>query len=98
MATFFYESMWNLMVFSVLWFVIRKRKKHEGAVVLWYALLYGTGRAMIEGLRTDSLRIFGLRVSQLLSLGLALSAGVILLILALHDRKNREAASCHPPR
>ena len=91
MATFFYESVWNVTVFAVLWFVIRQRKKHHGVVTLWYALLYGTGRAIIEGLRTDSLMVGAFRVSQLLSLTLALSAGVVLLILAICDRKNREA-------
>ena len=91
MATFFYESMWNLMVFAVLWFVIRKRKQHEGVIVLWYALLYGAGRSIIEGLRTDSLLISGLRVSQVLSLGLSVAAAVILLVIHLRNQRNREA-------
>ena len=91
MATFFYESMWNLGVFALLWFVIRKRKKHEGVVALWYAMLYGAGRAVIEGFRTDSLMLGPLRVSQLLSLLLALSAAIALIILGVHHRRKTEA-------
>lgn len=91
MATFFYESMWNLIVFCILWFVIRKRKRRNGVVTLWYALLYGTGRFFIEGLRTDSLMSGSLRVSQLLSLALVLSAAAILIALAIRNRRNREA-------
>lgn len=88
MATFFYESMWNLAVFLVLWFVIRRRKKHNGVVTLWYMLLYGTGRFFIEGLRTDSLMLGGLRVSQWLSAGLVLTAAAQLIVLAVCNRRS----------
>ena len=100
MATFFYESMWNMCVFCMLWFVIRKRKKTHGVVTLWYALLYGVGRAIIEGLRTDSLMAGSFRVSQLLSASIAATALVILIILGVlgrrQTRKNTEASSCPP--
>lgn len=68
MATFFYESVWNLGVFLAL-FLTRRRMTRRGDTALWYALLYGAGRLIIEGLRTDSLMTGGgtLRVSQLLS-------------------------------
>lgn len=91
MATFFYESVWNAAVFCILWFGVRPRKKHDGVVALWYALLYGTGRTLIEGLRTDSLMWGSVRVSQLLSLLLAVSAAAALLIIALRNRKKTEA-------
>ncbi len=91
MATFFYESMWNLLVFCVLWFIVRRRKRRHGVVALWYALLYGTGRFFIEGLRTDSLMSGTLRVSQLLSLILAVSSVATLLVLAILNRRKTEA-------
>ena len=49
---------------------------------LLYFLLYGLGRAWIEGLRTDSLYIGStdIRVSQALSLALVLVSLVILII------------------
>ena len=88
MATFFYESCWDISVFALLWFVLRKRSKHPGTVTLWYLLLYGTGRFFIEGLRTDSLMLGTLRVSQLLSLLLVMFAGVLLLLRAFKHEKS----------
>lgn len=86
MATFFYESMWNLLVFALLWFVIRKRAKQPGALTLSYLICYGVGRFFIEGLRTDSLMLGSIRFSQLLSLVLVLVCGAALII-----RKHRKA-------
>lgn len=91
MATFFYESMWNLAVFAVLWFIVRKRKRRSGVTTLWYALLYGTGRFLIEGLRTDSLMSGSLRVSQVLSLLLAIASAALLITIAILNRRKREA-------
>ncbi|HEX9062455.1 MAG TPA: prolipoprotein diacylglyceryl transferase, partial [Clostridia bacterium] len=64
--TFLYESLWNLGLFLfLLWF--RKRKKHNGEVFTLYLALYGFARFFIEGMRTDSLYIGTLRVSQMLA-------------------------------
>ena len=71
MATFFYESCWDLCGFIVLW-RYRLRAKHPGDVFFMYLLWYGAGRTIIEGLRTDSLMLGNIRVSQLLSLVLCL--------------------------
>ena len=87
MATFFYESCWDIAVFALLWFVIRKRTQKPGIITLWYLLLYGTGRFFIEGLRTDSLMLGSIRVSQLLSLALVISAGTILLVNTIKPKK-----------
>ncbi|MDL2257687.1 prolipoprotein diacylglyceryl transferase [Eubacteriales bacterium OttesenSCG-928-K08] len=67
MATFFYESMWCLLAFAFLWFVLRKRAKHDGDVFLWFVMLYSAERVFVEGLRGDSLMWGSIRVSQLLS-------------------------------
>lgn len=80
MATFFYESIWNLLVFLLLWFVIRKRRAVPGTTTLWYLLLYGMGRFLIEGLRTDSLMLGSIRVSRLLSLLLVIFSLVMLTV------------------
>ena len=68
MATFFYESVWNMAGFAFL-YLNRKRfqQKGYGHVFLWYIVWYGLGRMLIESLRTDSLMLGSLRVSQLLS-------------------------------
>lgn len=78
LATFFYESVWNLIGFVFL-YLNRKRFQSRwkwGHVFLWYLLWYGTGRMFIEGLRTDSLMLMDIRVSQLLSLLLCAAAGL----------------------
>ena len=81
--TFLYESLWNLACFIFLTVFIKKGKRqYDGQVALIYFFWYGLGRAWIEGLRTDSLYIgnTGIRVSQLLSLVIAVTAGVLLLV------------------
>ena len=88
--TFLYESLWNLLCFLFLrQFVGKGRRRYDGQCTLLYFLIYGAGRAWIEGLRTDSLYIgnTGIRVSQLLSLVLVLFSGVMLL--ALSKRKHK---------
>ena len=66
--TFLYESLWNLTGFILLHFLSKKRKV-DGEVFAGYLAWYGLGRAWIEGLRTDSLYLFGtgIRVSQLVA-------------------------------
>lgn len=87
--TFLYESIWDILVFLFLIFY-RKRKKAEGEVLFLYLILYGAGRALIEGLRTDSLYLGSFRVSQLLSVVL-LAVGVILFIyVRLRIRKKAD--------
>lgn len=75
--TFLYESVWNLAGFLLLHFLSKKRK-YDGQIALTYLAWYGLGRAFIEGLRTDSLYIGSIRVSQLLA---ALSCVVALCVL-----------------
>lgn len=71
--TFFYESMWNLMVFLIL-FMTSPKKRFNGQIFCMYLGLYGLGRFFIEQLRTDSLLLWGtsIPVSQALSAGLVL--------------------------
>lgn len=71
MATFFYESLWNALGFVALW-RLRSRVKRDGDLMLWYLLIYGPGRFLIEQLRTDSLYWGNVRVSQYLSLAFVL--------------------------
>ena len=85
-ATFFYESMWNLLLFVLLLIIAWKTKK-DGIMLATYFIGYGIGRFIIEGFRTDSLYFFGnIRVSQMLSLLLVI-CGIILLTLIQKRRK-----------
>ena len=66
--TFLYESLWNAIGFVLLHFY-SKHRKFKGEIFTLYVAWYGLGRCLIEGLRTDSLYLFGtgIRVSQLLA-------------------------------
>ncbi len=77
--TFFYESLWNLIGFLLLHFYSKKRK-FKGECALLYVAWYGLGRAWIEGLRTDSLRLGSLRVSQ----GLAVISCIAAVCVLVH--------------
>ena len=67
--TFLYESLWNLLVFAMLYFLLRRRlQQTPGALLLCYVGLYSIGRFFVEGLRIDSLMLGPLRVAQVMSL------------------------------
>ena len=87
--TFLYESAWNLLGFILL-NGISKGRKYDGQIALMYVAWYGLGRAMIEGLRTDSLWWGNFRVSQVLAAISCLIALVALIWLAFrpHDPAN----------
>lgn len=87
--TFFYESMWNLLVFGLILFYEKKYKKSEGELIAVYAIAYSIGRFFIEGLRTDSLYFMGLRTAQLISMG-AIIIGVLLLVKLRKKTKRYE--------
>ena len=87
--TFLYESVWNLVGFVLLHFLSKKRK-YDGQIALGYVAWYGLGRAIIEGLRTDSLYLGVFRVSQLLAAVTCFAAVLILMLLSFkrHDPAN----------
>jgi phosphatidylglycerol:prolipoprotein diacylglycerol transferase len=81
--TFLYESLWDLLVFVLLYFGFRRRlERAPGALFLAYLGLYSLGRLFTEGLRTDPLMLGSLRIAQLVSLlGMVMAAvGVPLLL------------------
>lgn len=79
--TFLYESLFNLIGLIII--LSLRHKKHffkQGEVFMSYLMWYSVVRFFVEGLRTDSLYIFGvIRVSQLLSL--ILFIGVLFLFI-----------------
>ncbi|MDD6033557.1 MAG: prolipoprotein diacylglyceryl transferase [Oscillospiraceae bacterium] len=72
---FLYESIWCLIGFGLLFWYSRHRR-FDGEIFLMYLGWYGLGRVFIEGLRTDSLMLGNLRVSQLLA-GILVAASLI---------------------
>ncbi len=76
--TFLYESLWNLIGFTLITIFYRK-KKFNGQIVLSYFAWYGFGRMFIEGMRTDSLWWGPFRVSQLIG-GICFVLGTAALV------------------
>ena len=88
--TFFYESVWCILGFFVLYIILKKFRKFSGQLFLCYGLWYGAERLIVEGMRTDSLYIgnTNLRASQLLSLMIVVVCGVLLIALTVKFTKN----------
>jgi phosphatidylglycerol:prolipoprotein diacylglycerol transferase len=86
--TFLYESAWFLGVFVLLLWVRRRWscRLRDGDLFLVYLLVFGIGRAWIEQwFRSDAWRLEnGLAVGSVISVALALLAGVALLVRHLH--------------
>jgi len=87
-ATFFYESMWNVVGFIIVLLLIFKWKNMRTMLsVSFYFIWYGIGRLIIEGLRTDSLYLtlfghqFDIRVSQFVSV-IAIVGGLVMVAVA----------------
>ncbi len=94
LATFFYESMWCLIVFIILW-SCRKKFRHDGDAILTYAALYGAERMFVERLRGDSLYLIrpgevfaeGIRVSEMLSFIMVVCVVAFFIIRHMRERK-----------
>ncbi len=82
--TFLYESLWNLVGFIGLHFLSKKRR-YDGQIALGYLAWYGLGRAIIEGLRTDSLYWGDFRVSQVLAAISCFAAVVVLMVMNFRE-------------
>lgn len=77
--TFFYESIGCLIVFIILIILRNKKSTKIGIITSIYFILYGLVRFFIEGLRTDSLMLFNIKVAQLISIIMIL-IGIYIII------------------
>ncbi|CAM3735812.1 prolipoprotein diacylglyceryl transferase [Erysipelothrix urinaevulpis] len=67
--TFFFESVGNIIGWILIVFVLKRFSKvKRGDLTFAYMMWYGTIRFFIEGMRTDSLMFFGLRMAQIISI------------------------------
>ena len=76
---FLYESLWCILGF-VLIHLYMKHRKFDGELFLMYIGWYGLGRFFIESVRTDSLYLANIKVSQLLA-ALCFVASIVLIIV-----------------
>lgn len=72
---FFYEQIWDLLIFAILW-RMRKRITADGQLFALYLGLYAIGKFVITFVRLDPVYFWGLQQSHFVSLGLlALALG-----------------------
>lgn len=89
---FLYESLWNAVGLLAMHILLKKTKrKFDGQYFVYYLGWYGLGRVWIEGLRTDSLYIGSLRVSQILA-GVCVIAAIVIYLLKV------KSGTCTPER
>ncbi len=86
LATFFYESMICLVLFIVL-MIMLKRVKRNGDIFLTYLAVYTFERAGIEQLRTDSLMLGNVRITQALYAVIFVAAIVFIVVRAIIEKK-----------
>src|SRR5690625_3637311 len=87
--TFLYESVWNILVLILL-LVLRRFNPLRGEVFLTYVITYSIGRFFIEGMRTDSLYVFGdIRTAQLLSILLIVGSYALIIYRRLSKQVHR---------
>lgn len=88
--TFLYESICDLIIFLILYFILKKRlNAHNGALFFCYLSLYSVVRFFIEGLRTDSLILINeIKMAQFLSICLIIASGICLKIILDNKKTN----------
>lgn len=85
--TFLYESLWNLLGFIIL-SLFHKKRPFYGFTFFSYITYYGIGRFFIEGLRTDSLYLGNIRVSQVVAL-ICVIFGIASIITGFARKKQK---------
>ncbi len=80
--TFLYESFLNLILLIIL-LIIRDKRKFYGENLCYYFIGYGIIRFFVEGMRTDQLQLFGVAVSQVLSIVLFFIGLTIVVIMRI---------------
>lgn len=87
--TFLYESLWNLIGLVLIHFLYQ-RKKFDGQMFCTYLIWYGFGRMLIEGLRTDSLMLGSIRISQLVGF-VSVVLGIVLMVIYSMSAKKKSS-------
>lgn len=90
--TFFYEALWNIAGFLLLWFGGRKLAGwlRDGDIFLSYLVWYGVGRFWVEMFRPDAWRLGSLATAQWIGLGMV-AVGVVGIVI--NHRRSRPAAT-----
>ncbi|MGL5021640.1 MAG: prolipoprotein diacylglyceryl transferase family protein, partial [Mycoplasmatales bacterium] len=88
--TFLYESIWNLLGFIIVIFILRPKFRFNiGMMTAFYLMWYGFIRTFIEAMRTDALMFGFIKVAQLTSIAMFI-IGVCLMIYFNKTRRKNE--------
>jgi phosphatidylglycerol---prolipoprotein diacylglyceryl transferase len=89
--TFFYESVWDLLVCLVLLWVARRfaDRLKNGDIFVLYVSLYSVGRFFVETLRIDPAFIIGTSFRGNLLVSGVLAVGFALILILRHHRPPR---------
>lgn len=87
---FLYESLWCIVGFLLLHFIANKIRSFDGELFLYFALWYGSGRAWIEALRTDSLYAGSLKISQVIAITSAVLALIMIVYFRISAKKEQK--------
>ncbi len=90
--TFYYEALWNLVGFALLWWGGRRFKSwlRDGDIFMLYLIWYPLGRFWVELFRPDAWRMGALATAQWISIG---AIAVACVGLFLNHRRPRPAAT-----
>jgi phosphatidylglycerol---prolipoprotein diacylglyceryl transferase len=95
--TFLYESIWDLLLFFILFnFALTKFKKYPGLTSLLFLAGYSVGRILIEPLRLDSIKFGGMQAPLIVSIIWLLLSLVAIVMLIMHYKgksKSNETSS-----
>ncbi len=84
--TFIYESIITFILFLYL-IKLQNKRKIKGEVTYTYLIVYSLSRTFIESLRSDSLMLFNLRISQILSIAIFVVFCIILWFKKIKYKK-----------
>lgn len=79
----FYELIWNVIAFALIWWVLRKRLRPEGMLFAAYLGLYAFGRFFVSFFREDRDWIGDLNEAQIISLA------VLMIVIPLLGFRSR---------
>ncbi len=86
--TFLYESAATLIIFIFLLYYLKSDKGRDGDTFAFYLILYSVFRFFIEGLRTDSLMLWGIQIAQIISLIMAAVGAAVIILNRLKNNKD----------
>jgi phosphatidylglycerol:prolipoprotein diacylglycerol transferase len=76
--TMLYELFINVIIFCLLWFVLRRRPQKDGFLFALYIALYSCGRLFVEHFRADSLMLGPLKAAQVVSIIIIIAMVIII--------------------